>query len=155
MIEKRLNTALLWAWIITLLAVVSNVMMLFIQVPGQQALPWLTLALFAIAFLLGAAGVRRAFGEPQVYRGKISGSIALVLVCLLFAFTVFESVSARQIPTAGQAPGAGQKAPEFTLADTAGKPVSLSSLLEAPLANSPRPDGKPRALLLIFYRGYW
>ena len=155
MIEKRPNTALLWAWIVTLAAVLSNVMMLFILVPGEQALPWLTLALFAAAFALSVAALRRAFGKPQMYRGRISGSIALVLICLLFAFTVFETVEARKLPSAAQAPGPGQKALEFTLADTSGRPVSLSSLLEAPLANSPRPDGRPRALLLIFYRGYW
>jgi peroxiredoxin len=44
----------------------------------------------------------------------------------------------------------GQKVPEFTLADSNGKQVSLNELLTAPI------DGKtPKGALLVFYRGYW
>jgi len=36
--------------------------------------------------------------------------------------------------------------------DTANREVSLASLLAEPLPNSQTP---PKAVLLIFYRGYW
>jgi len=60
----------------------------------------------------------------------------------------------RWLPTAHGAPQIGQKAPVFTLADTHGKPVSLSELLSAPI-NGKAPSSNPRGVLLIFYRGYW
>jgi peroxiredoxin len=57
---------------------------------------------------------------------------------------------ARWMPAAHGAPQVGRKAPEFTLRDTEGRPVSLSELLSTPL------DGKaPKGVLLVFYRGHW
>jgi len=54
----------------------------------------------------------------------------------------------------------GQKVPDFTLADTNGNNVSLDLLLDKP--NVPvvePPDVGPatptKAVLLVFYRGYW
>ena len=44
----------------------------------------------------------------------------------------------------------GQKAPDFTLTDSNDKPVTLAQLLTEPINNQP-----PKAVLLIFYRGYW
>ena len=155
MTERRRNKALLWAWIITLPAFLLNLPLFFFQFPGQQLLPWLALAAFVAALALCVIALRHAFGQPQVYRGKISGSIVTVIAGLLFALTVFGFFSARKMPGTSQAPQPGQKAPAFTLADTTGAQVSLASLLDAPLANSPRPDGKPKAVLAIFYRGYW
>ncbi len=47
----------------------------------------------------------------------------------------------------------GQKAPDFTLTDTSGQAVSLAQLLANPIDAA---SGKaPKAVLLIFYRGYW
>ena len=71
-----------------------------------------------------------------------------VVIFGLFVFTTF--VMARWMPAAQGAPQVGRKAPEFTLADTDGRPVSLSELLSTPV------NGKaPKGVLLIFYRGYW
>jgi hypothetical protein len=153
--EKRRNRVLTAAWIVTLAGFLSNVIYFFWQFAGQQILPWLNIALFVAALALCLMALRRAFGQPEVYVGKVSGSIVTVIACLLFAFTIFAFHVARQLPEAGQAPHEGQKAPEFTLADTGGKPVSLASLMTEPLAGSPGPGGKPKAVLLIFYRGYW
>jgi hypothetical protein len=58
----------------------------------------------------------------------------------------------------------GQKAPDFTLSDTNGKPVSLSELLStpingktmnAPVGNAQQAPTSPKGVLLVFYRGYW
>jgi hypothetical protein len=155
MTEQRRNRALTWAWIITPLAFLLNLPLFFMQFPGQQLVPWLALAAFVAVLALCVTSLRRAFGQPQVYRGKISGSIITVIATLLFALTAFGFWSARKMPETTEAPQPGQKAPAFTLADTTGAQVSLASLLNAPLANSPRPDGKPKAVLAIFYRGYW
>ena len=154
MFEKRQNRPLAAAWILTLLAFLSN-LVFFWQFAGEWMLPWLCLALFAAALVLCGTALRRAFGQPEVYRGKVSGSILIVLACLMLAFTIFAFYEARHIPGVAQAPREGQMAPEFTLPDTSGAMVSLAGLLDRPLANSPRPDGKPKAVLLVFYRGYW
>lgn len=155
MTEQRRNQALTWAWIITLVAFLLNLPPFFVQYPGQQLLPWLALAVFVAALALCVTALRRAFGQPQVYRGKISGSIVALIATLLFALTAIGFWGARKMPEASQAPQPGQKAPAFTLPDTTGAQVSLASLLDTPLPNSPRPNGKPKAVLAIFYRGYW
>jgi len=59
-------------------------------------------------------------------------------------------VMARQLPSAADAPKVGEKAPDFTLPDSHGKPVRLYSLLEQPSGGVPGPW-----VVLIFYRGYW
>jgi len=51
-----------------------------------------------------------------------------------------------------ETPIVGQKAPDFTLQDTSGHPVTLAQLLSSPVPGSAEP---PKAVLLIFYRGYW
>ena len=83
--------------------------------------------------------------RPQVYRGKISGSIftaIAVLVVAFFSYAIFYVV--RQVPASSGAPRVGQKAPDFILLDQNGKPVGLGDLLSG-----------SRAVALIFYRGFW
>ncbi len=154
MSEQRRNRFLTPAWIVTLLAFLSN-FLFFWQFAWGAILPWVNLALYAAALILCFLALRRAFGSLPVPRGRFSGSIVTVLACLTFALTIYGFYDARSIPSAAGAPRVGQKAPEFTVADSRGVGVSLSSLLNEPLAGSPRPDGKPKAVLLVFFRGYW
>ena len=56
-----------------------------------------------------------------------------------------------QLPASKGAPQAGQKAPDFTLLDSQGKPVKLSELL----AGGDATGRKGSWVLLVFYRGYW
>ena len=146
---RRRNGAL---WLGLILAIVSllSQMLFFVKVPGQNALPWLSLALATVAVILVLVGVKRAFFQPQLYRGKVAGSIVTVISLLLFAVTVFGFVTARKIPGTSGAPQVGQKAPDFTLVDTDGQSISLANLLSTPIGNT-----HPKAVLLVFYRGYW
>ena len=90
-------------------------------------------------------GLFRASGRPQVYRGKIFGSIFAVIAVLLVAFFTYEIFYVlRQVPASAGAPRVGQKAPDFVLLDQNGKPVGLGNLLSG-----------SRAVVLIFYRGFW
>jgi len=98
-------------------------------------------------------GLKRAFGQPQQYRGKIAGPILGTLSLLIvgvFCFAVFYQT--RLLPASTGAPRVGQKAPEFVLPDTNNNPVTLSSLLSSASADT---LARPKGVLLVFYRGYW
>jgi hypothetical protein len=117
----------------------------FVQFPVTRDFPWVNLLLFAAAGTFLAVGLVRAFGRPQLYHGKIFGSIFAVLsLCLfaLFAYGVFYEV--RQVPPSTGAPHVGQKAPEFTLPDQNDEPMALVDLVSG-----------AKAVVLIFYRGFW
>lgn len=133
-----------------LLAVLSNGLY-FVAIPGQRALPWISLVLSLLALVLVLVGLKQVFGQPQIYRGKAFASILSVVSLLLFAFGAIAFYGGRHIPTVAGAPGVGDKVPEFSLSDSQGKQISLSQLLSEPVAGSSRPKGA----LLIFYRGYW
>jgi hypothetical protein len=116
----------------------------FALFPITRDFPWATLLLFGIGATLLLVGLFRAFGRPQVYRGKVFGSIFTVIACLLFAFFAYQIFYAlRQVPLSAQAPRVGEKAPEFELPDQNGKSVALGDLLS------------PNGAVLIFYRGHW
>jgi hypothetical protein len=150
----------------------------FLGLPGQRAIPWLSVALAIAALVCVAVGIMRAFRQPQVYGGKISSSILGLLSLLICGLVAVASVTSRALPVATNAPQVGQKAPDFTLADTNGNKVSLGQLLgkadssvSASASNSSgqTPPGgmstatpvglvtatPPKAVLVVFYRGYW
>ena len=116
----------------------------FAEFPMTRDFPWANLLLFGIGATLLLVGLFRAFGRPQVYRGKVFGSIFTVIAFLLFAFFAYQIFYVlRQVPVSAQAPRVGEKAPEFTLPDQSGKSVALADLLS------------PNGAVLIFYRGHW
>src|SRR5258708_28123766 len=115
MTEQRRNKALLWAWIITLPAFLLNLPLFFFQFPGQQLLPWLALAAFVAALALCVTALPRAFGQPQVYRGKISRSVVTVIAGLLFSLPAFGFFSPPKMPAPSPAPPPRQKAPPLPL----------------------------------------
>src|SRR5437016_1319858 len=116
--NQRGRNGALWAgFLLMLLAVLSNGLF-FIGVPGQQALPWLILLLSVIALALVVLGLKRVFGQPQVYRRKVSAVIVSVLSLLLFGFGLLAFYSGRQIPPVMGAPRVGEKVPDFNLADS-------------------------------------
>lgn len=147
--ERRRNSALGLGAIVSLLGVASN-FLYFVTLTGAAIFPWITIVVSAVGVILLLIGVKRAFGQPQIFRGKIAGSIITVLAVLFFALSTFGSFHARDIPASAGAPKVGQKAPDFAVTDLKGQPVTLSKLLSTPL------EGKaPKAVLLVFYRGYW
>ncbi len=146
----------LWAGFLLSLAAFSSYFLLFAKFPITRDIPWANFLLFAVALVLLIAGMRRAFASSAVYRGKILGPVlttASLAVMGFFLFVVLGGTKLKQLSTG--APRAGQTAPDFTLMDTNGKPVSLSAML-ADLKTAPTESGKPPpTILLVFYRGYW
>ena len=115
-----------------------------VRFPITRDFPWANLLLFAIGAALLLVGLFRAFGRPQLYRGKVFGSIFAAIALLLISFFSYEIFYVlRQVPLSAQAPRIGEKAPEFSLPDQNGKQVALADLLS------------PKGAVLIFYRGHW
>lgn len=147
---KRLNWQIWAGFVLSLVAGLSYTFV-FIRWPATRDFPWVNLILYAIALVLLFLGLRRAFKPDKKILAKLFSSLAAALGILLlagFLFSVF--VYGRWLPASTGAPQVGQKAPEFTLAEASGKPVTLAQLLTEPVNNKP-----PKGVLLIFYRGYW
>lgn len=142
---KRSWNSFVWAGFgITVLAILSY-FLFFYRFPMTRDIPWVTYLLFAPAVVLLVAGVKRAFEQPQRYRGKVSGPIlSTVSITLIGLFCYMVLVLTKELPAASAALHVGERAPDFTLADATGKPVALADILK-----------NNRAALLIFYRGYW
>jgi uncharacterized membrane protein len=166
LISRRRNWAPWFALLLALLAMGSNAAF-FMGLPGQRAISWLSIALAIAALICAVAGILRAF-QPQA-SGKISSSILGVVSLLICGLVGFASFHSRDLPSSAAAPQVGQKVPDFTLADTSGNKVSLGQLLvkadssasaSANSATAASPVGMgaatpPKAVLLVFYRGYW
>ena len=142
--RRRWNIPI-WAGFAVVLLALFSYLPVFSLFPFTRDFPWVNLLLFLAGLCLLALGLNHAFREPKVYRGKIFGSILAVLSLAtfgLFCYGIF--IASKDVPHADNAPRVGQAAPDFTLASAGGSQVALSDLLQ-----------RNRAVLLIFYRGYW
>lgn len=149
---QRLTNSALWYGLLLSLLGIAAEFAYFLRLPPPipQLLPWINLLLPAIGLIFLVIGLVHAFRQPAIYSGKIWGCVVTVLALLLLAGNVFLFRQTRDVPKSAGAPQRGQRLPDFTLPDSAGRPTSLSQLL------GPAADGsQPRALLLVFYRGYW
>jgi hypothetical protein len=124
----------------------------FVFIPETRDFPWVTLLLFFLGAILLGVGLKRAFQQPNLYRGKVLGSILATISTLAFVFFVFGIFyMARLSPASSATPRIGEKAPEFTLPDQHGKLVTLTEIL----SNSGETSTRANGALLIFYRGHW
>jgi hypothetical protein len=135
----------IWAGFAFVIVALVSYIPIFALFPITRDVPWANYVLFLLGGGLLALGVSRAFRDPEHYRGKISGSILGVLSVLLFGFFVASILYfGKQIPSPESAVRTGQPAPPFVLQDIAGKQVASSELFKT-----------HRAVVLVFYRGYW
>ena len=126
-------------WLVALSLVVSAAAIAiysqFLRVAAVRNHPEGYVVAFAIAAVI--AGLAVALG-----RRWYAWTALAVSVLLLLGGATFNFVLAR-IPTAHTTLRVGERAPDFTLADAAGRPVSLADY-----------RGK-QPVVLVFYRGYW
>ena len=142
---KRRWNILNWAGFAVVLAGFLSYTEFFALFPATRDVPWVNYLLFLIGGALLVVGVRRAFRDPEHYRGKISGSILAVLSALMIAFFIaIVAYFSKQVPSAETALRVSGTAPPFVLADTGGHEMSSAELLK-----------DHRGLVLVFYRGYW
>ncbi len=152
--NQRRRNGPLWAGSgLLLLTALLSVPQIYALELAQRILPWLGLVVPAAAVGCFVVGLRRAVTQPQLYRGKIAASILGAVALLLFAGSVWMFSHSRDVPASGSAPKVGEKAPDFALVNTGGQNVSLNYLLSAPIDSST--GARPKAVLLVFYRGYW
>ena len=155
-VRKRNFNWRIWAGILVAVAAVLSYGTIFIRFPITRNVPWVNWLLFAGAGWLLWTGAQRARREPSVYRGKIVGPILAVLTLALAGFFAFGTTyMTKGLPTSKDAPRVGVKAPEFALADTNGKLMTLAALRSEPMPEKEGTGAKPRGVALIFYRGYW
>jgi hypothetical protein len=142
---KRHWNVSIWAGFGIVLAALLSYIPLFALFPITRDIPWVNYLLLLAGLMLLGAGIRRAFRQPEQYRGKISGAILGVLALLMTgAFCLFILYAGKQLPASAAALHVGQPAPAFTLASADGKQTTLAELLKG-----------HRGVILIFYRGYW
>ena len=146
---RRRNGALWLGLFLAVLGVLSNGLT-FLGFPAS-IVPWISLVLPVVGLVFVMLGLWRAFARPSAYKGKIAGTIVVILSLVFLTASVAYFWGARKLPHPAGAPGIGQRAPDFTLPDSSGQPVSLSQLFAAP----PGGAAPPKAVLLVFYRGYW
>ena len=156
-----------WNWavwtgsLLVLLGVISYPLF-FVRFPALRDFPWANLPMIALGLALLGLGVARALRHPDLWRGKIFGSVLAVLAVAISGFFVYGIfIGARHVlPPSSGAPQVGQTAPDFTLPDSQNHLVSLASALNSPFT----PESSTRAekgatpaagVILIFYRGYW
>jgi hypothetical protein len=145
----KIGTKRQWNWLIWVGFIVAVCGLFsyefFAQYPITRDFPWANLLLLGIGVALLIVGLFRAFGRPQLYCGKIFGSILTAIALFLFGLFSYEIFYVlRQVPLSTHAPRVGERAPDFMLLDQNEQPVGLGDLLSG-----------SRGTVLIFYRGFW
>jgi hypothetical protein len=158
--KKSWNPSI-WAGFVLVLVGIASYPTFFARFEVTRDVPWANLPIMAVGAILLTAGVVRAFRQPELYRGKISGSILAVLTVLLVGASLIGILYvSKQIPASRGAPQVGQIAPDFTLPDSQSNPVALANLLSGPFvaeesSAAGAASGETAGAVLIFYRGYW
>ena len=150
--KKRRFPGSLWLGLLLVLAAPVLFMLVFIRFPVTRDVPWATILMLALGIGLLVHAWRRANRDSTRYRGKVLTPIAFSLGIALGGFFVYGTlIGTRDLPASSGAPREGQSAPDFTLPDQDGRPVSLADLLAA----SPGGAGHPGGVVLVFFRGHW
>ena len=149
---KRRFPRSLWFGLLLVLAAPVLYSLVFMRYPATRDVPWATLLMFGLGIGLLAHGLMRAYRDSATVRGKVAAPIALAVgVVLSGFFSYVVLVGTRDLPASSGAPRAGQRAPDFTLPDQDGRPVTLAELL----APGPGGAGHPGGVVLVFFRGTW
>jgi peroxiredoxin len=123
--------------------------LVFERWPITRDVPWANLLLFGLTALLLVLGLRRAVasGERRWLRIATAVVATTVSVAILANFVMNVFVHARHLPASARAPRVGDRAPDFTLPDESGAPLSLAGLL----SSSPVPGASGlKGVLLVF-----
>jgi len=107
----------------------------FLRVSVVRNHPELYLVAFALATVIAGVASWRAARWPNF--------VALGLSAILLILGGYFNFVLARVPATATALKVGEPAPDFTLPDAAGAPVSLAAFRG------------PAPVVLVFYRGYW
>ena len=107
----------------------------FLRVPAVRNHPELYLVAFALATVIAGVASWRAARWPNF--------VALGLSAVLLILGGYFNFVLARVPATATILKVGEPAPDFTLPDATGAPISLASFR----------DKAP--VVLVFYRGYW
>jgi len=130
------------AWIGPLLVFAGFVSyyLFFARFPVLRDFPWVNLPLIWAGAVLSVLGVARARRRG---RGKIPAAVGLLFALLVTAFFhLYVFWLSYRLPDGAESAAVEAVAPDFTLQDQSGRPVSLSDL-------------RGSNVVLVFYRGFW
>lgn len=122
--------------------------------PITRDFPWVNILLFALAALLLVIGLRRAFAARRLRWLRITSALiaAATSIAIFASFAMSVFVNARHLPASAHAPQVGERAPDFTLPDDSGAPVSLAALL-SPTSGSGAAASNGVLLVFSMYAG--
>jgi hypothetical protein len=167
---KRRFPRSLWIGLLLVLAAPVLYGTVFVRFAITRDVPWTMLLMFAAGLGLLVHATRHARSDRVAYRGSVAAPAVLAIAVALAGFFSYAVIiGTRDIPASAGAPRIGDRAPDFTLPDQDGRPVSLAELLApAPAATPGAPPplsgatpggeagaGHPGGVVLVFYRGYW
>ncbi len=140
---KRWPHLAVWAGLLIITAGAISYFLYFAQFPSLRDFPLLNLPIVLIGLGVALVGAFKVFRQGSGLAGKvfaILGVLLSVAITGLFNFYVFSF--SFQLPDAAAAPSKQEAAPDFTLLDHTGQPVSLA-------------DYRGHNVILVFYRGFW
>jgi hypothetical protein len=141
-VERRRNHAL---WIGPLVTFVGGVsyFTFFARFPALRDFPWVNGPIVLVGVGLTALGLWCALARPDIYRGRVLGSLglgfSLIVGGLFFAYVFYLSYL---LPAPTAVSDSLERAPEITLTAHDGRAVSLVDL-------------RGQKAVIVFYRGYW
>lgn len=140
---KHRRNHLLWIGPLLVFAGGVSYFTVFVTYPVLRDVPWINLPAVWLGLFLSVVAVVRAFSARSPYRGKVLGSIGLAFSAVLAGlFTLYLFVFSYMLPRPTDVAAPPTIAPDFTLADQHGRPVTLSGL-------------RGRNVVIVFYRGHW
>ena len=89
--ETRRTNWSIWAGFLLSVVAAASYFLLFSRFPTTRDVPWVNFLLFGLAAGLLGLGLRRAFVNQLVYRGKVAGPVLAVASIAIFAFLVSRS----------------------------------------------------------------
>jgi hypothetical protein len=141
---KRRFPRSLWPGLLLVLAAPVLYGTVFVRWPVTRDVPWPMLLMFGAGLGLLLHATRNAWRDRAACRGRILAPLLLAFGVVATGFFSYAFlIGTRDIPESAAAPRVGDRAPDFTLPDQDGRPVSLTALLES------------RGAVLVFFRGWW
>ena len=141
--KRRRNWAMWLGPVATFAGAVSYYQPPIVLVPALRDFPWINLPIVLGGVALSVLGAYRAWLRSNLFRGKVFGTIGLVLSLALGGLYVAYIFSLSYMMPGETATTAGiSVAPDFELLDQHGKSVRLA-------------DFAGRKVVLVFYRGHW